>query len=88
MGTVRELLIQSIELVGEGRFISEGPRPATVTAALPVNALVWHVDDWKRIAEEHPMTGYRLAVFAGQVLFARVAKLKAQLIDDMSFGIE
>ena len=59
-----------------------------MTATLPVNALVWHVDDWKRIAEEHPMIGYRLAVFAGQVLFARVANLRAQLIDDMSFGIE
>ena len=31
------------ELVGEGRFIADGPRPATVTAASQVTALVWNV---------------------------------------------
>ena len=76
------------ELVGEGRFIADGPRPATVTAISAVTALVWSVDDWRKIADEHPRAGYRLAVFAGQVLFARVGKLKEHLINDMSWGFE
>jgi len=76
------------ELAGEGRFIADGPRPATVTAITPVSALVWSVDDWKTIADENPLVGYQLAVFAGQVLFARVGKLKNHLINDMSWGIE
>lgn len=76
------------ELVGEGRFISEGPRPATVTAKTDVTALVWKVADWKAIAREDPMTGYKLAIYAGQVLFARVGKLRDHLINDISWGLE
>ena len=76
------------ELVGEGRFIADGPRPATVTAISAVTALVWSVDDWRKIADEFPQVGYRLAVFAGQVLFARVGKLKEHLINDISWGME
>ena len=76
------------ELVGEGRFIEGGPRSATITAASDLKALVWDVADWKSIAEDDPMAGYRLAVFVGQVLFARVSQLKDHLIDDMAWGIE
>jgi CRP-like cAMP-binding protein len=76
------------ELVGEGRFISEGPRPATVTATSDLTALVWDVSAWKKIADEIPEIGYRLAVYAGQVLFGRVEKLKEHLINDISWGIE
>lgn len=76
------------DLVGEGRFIAEGPRPATVTALTPVSALVWDVSDWQALAENHPDAGYRLAVHAGKVLFARVQELKDHLIDDMAWGLE
>lgn len=76
------------DLVGEGRFIAEGPRPATVTAKTHVNALVWNVADWKALAEDFPVAGYRLAVHAGRVLFARVQELKDHLIDDMAWGLE
>ncbi len=76
------------ELVGEGRFIADGPRPATVTAVSDVTALVWDVSAWKEIANEIPEIGYRLAVYAGQVLFGRVEKLKEHLINDISWGIE
>ena len=76
------------DLVGEGRFIAEGPRPATVTALTRVSALVWDVADWKALAEDFPEAGYRLAVHAGRVLFARVQELKNHLIDDMAWGLE
>lgn len=76
------------ELVGEGQFIAHGPRAATVTATTDVTTLVWDVDSWKAIAEENPAVGYRLAVYAGQVLFARIQRLKDHLIDDISWGIE
>jgi len=76
------------EVVGEGCFIAEGPRAATVTATSPVTALVWNVADWKKIADENPLVGYLLAIFAGQVLFARVVELRDHMINDMSFGIE
>ncbi len=76
------------EVVGEGCFIAEGPRAATVTATSPVTALVWNVADWKKIADENPLVGYQLAIFAGQVLFARVGELKDHLINDMAWGIE
>ena len=76
------------ELVGEGRFITDGPRPATVTAATDVTALVWNVADWKSIAQENPVAGYQLAVYAGKVLFERVGKLRDHLINDISWGLE
>jgi len=76
------------ELVGEGRFIADGPRPATVTATTDITALVWDVGTWKSIAEKNPVVGYRLAVFAGKVLFERVGKLRDQLINDISWGLE
>ncbi len=76
------------ELIGEGRFIADGPRPATVTAISDLTALVWDVGTWKSIADENPVVGYRLAAYAGKVLFARVGKLKDQLINDISWGIE
>lgn len=76
------------ELVGEGRFIADGPRPATVTATSDLTTLVWDVAAWKAIAEENPLTGYRLAIYAGQVLFARVGKLRDHLINDISWGLE
>ena len=76
------------ELVGEGCFITEGPRPATVTATSDLKTLVWNVNGWKKIADEHPEVGYRLAVYAGQVLFSRVEKLTDHLINDISWGID
>ena len=76
------------ELIGEGRFISDGPRPASVTAISDVTALVWDVAAWKSIAGKNPVVGYRLAVFAGKVLFERVGKLRDQLINDISWGLE
>jgi CRP-like cAMP-binding protein len=76
------------ELVGEGRFITDGPRPATVTAATDVTALVWNVADWKSIAQENPVVGYQLAIYAGKVLFERVGKLRDHLINDISWGLE
>ena len=76
------------DLVGEGRFIMEGPRPATVTATSNVTALVWDVSAWKEIADELPEIGYHLAVFVGKILFTRVQKLRDHLIDDISWGIE
>lgn len=76
------------ELVGEGRFIADRPRPATITALSDLTALVWDVSSWKGIAEEHPEVGYSLAVFAGKVLFGRVEKLRDHLINDMSWGME
>lgn len=76
------------ELVGEGRFLAESPRPATVTAIDDVTALVWDVADWKKIADDNPAVGYRLAVYSGQVLFKRMEELRDQLINDMSWGIE
>lgn len=75
-------------LVGEGRFIADGPRPATVTAKTDITALVWDVSSWKEIADRRPDVGYRLAIFAGQILFARVQELRAHLIDDMAWGLE
>jgi len=59
-----------------------------VTATSDVTALVWNVAAWKAIAEENPAIGYRLVVFAGQTLFARVEKLRDHLINDISWGIE
>lgn len=76
------------ELVGEGRFIADGPRPATATATSDLTALVWDVAAWKAIAEDSPKTGYRLAIYAGQVLFARVGELRDHLINDISWGLE
>ncbi len=76
------------DLVGEGRFITEGTRPATVTAASDLTVLVWDVADWYAIADEYPSVGYRLAVFAGKVLFARVCELRNHLINDISWGLE
>jgi len=76
------------ELIGEGRFIADGPRPATVTAISDTTVLIWNVDTWKSIADENPVVGYRLAVYAGKVLFARVGMLKDQLINDISWGLE
>ena len=76
------------ELVGEGQFIADGPRAATVSATSDVMALVWDVASWKSIAEENPAVGYRLAVYAGQVLFARVGKLRDHLINEISWGLE
>lgn len=76
------------ELVGEGSFIADGPRGATVTASSPVSALVWDVSSWKKIAAENPLVGYKMAIFAGQVLFSRISELKDHLINDISWGIE
>ena len=76
------------ELVGEGQFIADGPRAATVTAISDVTALVWDAASWKAISDENPAVGYRLAVYAGQVLFARVGKLRDHLINDISWGLE
>lgn len=76
------------ELVGEGCFIAEGPRPATVTATSAVQVLVWDVNSWKKIATENPLIGYKLAAFSGKVLFARVCKLRDSLINNMAWGIE
>lgn len=76
------------ELVGEGCFITDGPRPATVTATTDVTALVWNVADWKSIAQEDPRTGYQLAVYADKVLFERVGRLRDHLINDISWGLE
>lgn len=76
------------DLVGEGRFLGDGPRPATVSALSEVSALAWDVADWKALAEQDPAAGYRLAVFAGRVLFERVQELKAHLLDDMAWGLE
>ena len=59
-----------------------------MTATSDLTALVWDVGTWKSIADENPVVGYRLAVYAGKVLFARVEKLKDQLINDISWGIE
>jgi hypothetical protein len=50
--------------------------------------LVWDVEDWKQIADQRPLVGYQLAVFAGRVLFKRVNELKDHLISDISWGIE
>ena len=83
-----ELECGSGEFVGESCFVAQGPRPATATAKSDIAALVWDVGDWKLIAEEHPRAGYHLALIAGQVLFARVGKLKDHLIDDMAWGLE
>jgi CRP-like cAMP-binding protein len=76
------------ELFGEGRFIADGPRPATITAITDLTVLVWDVSIWQDIAEEYPEVGYSLALFAGQVLFGRVEQLRDHLINDMSWGIE
>ena len=76
------------ELFGEGRFIADRPRPATITAITDLTVLVWDVSNWQDIAEEHPKVGYTLALFAGQVLFGRVEQLREHLIDDMSWGLE
>ena len=76
------------ELVGEGCFVAEGRRPATVTATSDLKTLVWNASSWKEIAREHPEVGYRLAVYAGQVLFSRVEKLRDHLINDISWGID
>ena len=76
------------ELVGEGCFIAKGPRPATVTATSDLKTLVWNVSSWKEIASQHPEVGYRLAVYAGQVLFSRVEKFRDHLINDISWGID
>ena len=59
-----------------------------MTAISEVKALVWDVSDWKIIADENPLVGYRLAVSAGQVLFKRVVELRDHLINDMAWGIE
>lgn len=76
------------ELFGEGRFLAERPRPATITAIADLTVLVWDVSCWQGISEEHPEVGYRLALFAGQVLFGRVEQLREHLINDMSWGLE
>ena len=76
------------ELFGEGRFIADRPRPATITAVSDLTVLVWDVSSWQDIAEEYPRVGYRLALFAGQVLFGRVEQLRDHLINDMSWGLE
>ena len=76
------------ELIGEGRFLSNEPRPATVTATSDVKALVWHVDDWKKLAEQQPLVGYRLAIYAGRILFSRVNELKQHLLNDIAWGID
>ena len=76
------------ELAGEGQFISEGPRWATVTAITEVKALVWKVQDWKHIAEQQPLVGYRLAVFIGDMLAGRIVQLRQHLINDLAWGID
>ena len=76
------------EILGEVSFIESGQRSATVTAESDIEVLVWKCDDWRRICEEDPATGYKLAMGVARILCKRLRRWNLHMLEEVAWGLE
>lgn len=75
------------QFVGLVHFLEETVNHATETAVTDVTVLVWKASEWRKICEQYPTAGYRIAVAVAKMLTQRMLYFNMNILDNLSWGM-